>query len=232
MELAKLERQRAVDAVYKTIRQGILTGLFKPGERLDIPEIAEKLGVSLTPVRHALQMLAAEGLIENRPRIGTFVQGLSVRDIEENFEIRCALECLAAETVVQHITSRQLARLRELLRMLGEPVETPEARKLHEAANAELHRTLVKDSGNGLLSDLYDRLQSHLIIARLHNANSNLMPRWHQERAEHEAIVAALEQRDPAKLKKVLRDHIHRGKEALMSDLKKSVAGRSEPPER
>ena len=53
MELAKIERQRAVDAVYETLRWGILNGFFKPGERLDIPEIAEKLGVSLTPVRHA-----------------------------------------------------------------------------------------------------------------------------------------------------------------------------------
>ena len=170
-------------------------------------------------------MLAAEGLIDNRPRIGTFVQGLSVRDIEENFDIRTALECLAAETAVQRVTPQQLERLRELLRVLSEPVETPEARKRHESANAELHRTMVEASANRLLCDLYNRLHANLIIARLHSANSDLLPRWHQEQTEHEAIVAAVERRDAARLKVALRNHILRAKEALTLDLMRPATG-------
>src|SRR3954451_19915728 len=118
MELVKLQRQRAVDAVYEALREGILGHLFKPGERLHVDELSEKLGVSLTPVRNAIQQLATEGLVEIRPRSGTFVASLSVQDVQETFEIRCALECLAGEKAVENISARELKRLRDLLRSL------------------------------------------------------------------------------------------------------------------
>ena len=73
MELAKIQRERAVDAVYQALRQAIVSSLMKPGERLNVDELAQKLGVSLTPVRSAIQQLANEGLVEIRPRSGTFV---------------------------------------------------------------------------------------------------------------------------------------------------------------
>ena len=77
MELTKISRQRATDEVYEALRQSILGHLFAPGERLQVEEIAAKLGVSLTPVRHAIQQLATEGLIEIKPRSGTFVAKLT-----------------------------------------------------------------------------------------------------------------------------------------------------------
>ncbi|MGH9345301.1 MAG: GntR family transcriptional regulator [Terriglobia bacterium] len=223
MELTKLNCQRTADVVYQALREGILNGAFKPGGRLSISEIASQLGVSLTPVRSALQMLATEGLIENRPRIGTYVASLSVRDIEENFEVRCALECLAAETAVTRLSKVQLQRLRELLRILSEPAGAPDARSRHQCANSELHLTLVEASGNKLLADLYGRLHANLIITRLHSSYGHQLSRLQQEQAEHEAILAAVEQRDATELKEALRKHIHRAKESLISDLKKSA---------
>src|SRR5271167_5115140 len=94
MELVKLERQRAVDAVYEVLRQAIVTYTLKPGERMNIDDLAQKLGVSLTPVRSAIQKLSTEGLVEIRSRSGTFVASLTAQDVEETFRIRCALECL------------------------------------------------------------------------------------------------------------------------------------------
>src|SRR5438128_2713360 len=98
--LPPLARRRATDEVYDVMRRSILTNVFRPGQRLPIEEIANQLGVSLTPVRHAIQQLATEGLIEIRPRSGTFVASLDVQDIAETFDIRRALECLAAEGAV------------------------------------------------------------------------------------------------------------------------------------
>src|SRR3954452_10412984 len=118
MELVKLQRQRAVDAVYGALREGILGHLFKPGERLHVDELSEKLGVSLTPVRGAIQQLATEGLVEIRPRSGTFVANLTVQDVEETFKIRCALECLAAEEGISNISAHDVDRLHELLQLL------------------------------------------------------------------------------------------------------------------
>jgi DNA-binding transcriptional regulator YhcF (GntR family) len=133
MELTRLTRQRATDEVYQALRQSILGHLFIPGERLQVEEIATKLGVSLTPVRHAIQQLATEGLIEIRPRSGTFVAKLTTRDLEETSDIRCALECLAAETAVRLATGHQISQLRSLAARIGTPVHSAEDRKRHEA---------------------------------------------------------------------------------------------------
>src|SRR3954463_7606838 len=122
MELAKLQRERAVDAVYEALRQAIVSSLMKPGERLNVEDLAQKLGVSLTPVRGAIQQLATEGLVEIRPRSGTFVANLTVQDVEETFKIRCALECLAAEKSTGLIEPAELARLRDLLVSLNRPI--------------------------------------------------------------------------------------------------------------
>src|SRR5882724_5397340 len=137
MELIKLERQRAVDAVYDALREGILNSLFQPGERLHVDALSIKLGVSLTPVRNAIQQLASEGLLEIRPRSGTFVASLSVRDVEETFEIRCALETLAVEKAARLISAEQLTRLNHLLVSLEHPITSPQERKRHEKDNTE-----------------------------------------------------------------------------------------------
>src|SRR3954462_13536219 len=113
MELAKLQRERAVDAVYEALREAIGSSLMKPGERLNVDDLAGKLGVSLTPIRGAIQQLATEGLIEIRPRSGTFVAQLTERDVEETFKIRCALECLAAEEAIGRIGEPELTSLRQ-----------------------------------------------------------------------------------------------------------------------
>src|SRR5688572_10149403 len=135
--LPPLARRRATDEVYDVMRRSILTNVFRPGQRLPIEEISKQLGVSLTPVRHAIQQLATEGLIEIRPRSGTFVASLDVQDIAETFDIRRALECLAAEHAVRNITDEQLRSARRLVWALSEPVESEESRTRHEANNSE-----------------------------------------------------------------------------------------------
>ena len=122
MDLIRIQRRRATDEVYDAMRQAILTRVFKPGQRLLIDEISRKLGVSLTPVRHAIQQLATEGLVAIHPRSGTYVTAVSPEDIEETFEIRCALESLAAERAISRITSEAVDRLRDLLTVLAKPV--------------------------------------------------------------------------------------------------------------
>ena len=97
--LAKIEQRRAVDEVYERLREAILTKQFSPGQRLDTEAIAQQLGVSLTPVRSAIELLAADGLVDVQPRSGTFVTTLSAQDVENTLDIRCALECLAAQGV-------------------------------------------------------------------------------------------------------------------------------------
>ena len=222
MELTKLKRKRATDEVYEALRQAILGRTFKAGERLQVEEIAQKLGVSLTPVRHAIQQLATEGLIEIHPRSGTYVATLSAHDIEETFEIRCALECLAAEKALSHITDAKIARLRDLLRMLGEPIGTEMELKRHEKHNLELHRLIIDTAGNKRLAEMYESLNAHIKIARIHGAEaggSGFAERLAEEQAEHEAIVEAIASKDAPRVTAAMRKHIYRAKDALIGSL-------------
>ncbi|MGH9673662.1 MAG: GntR family transcriptional regulator [Bryobacteraceae bacterium] len=223
MELQRLKRQRATDEVYYALRHGILGHLFKSGERLLIEDIAGKLGVSLTPVRHAIQQLAAEGLVEIRPRSGTYVAQISALDVRETSEIRCALECLAAELAVARITGAHLTGFRTILEALARPVQTDEDRKRHEADNMRFHGLLIEVSGNRKLAEMYESLRAHLQIARVHGREAGWGDRLRQEHAEHEEILIALEARDAERLKRALRMHIFRAKDDLAAGLLETV---------
>ncbi|MBM3753793.1 MAG: GntR family transcriptional regulator [Acidobacteria bacterium] len=223
MKLRRLTRKRATDEVYESLREAILTRYFRPGERLQVDEIADKLGVSLTPVRHAVQQLANEGLIEIKPRSGTFVATLSIEDIEATFEVRIALECLAAEKAIERIKPNELARIEDLIEALAQPVTNEEALRKHEKANSELHQLLINAAGNKRLAEIYNGLNAHLTIARIHAAernesrNTEFGKRFEIEQAEHEEIVAALRARDVARMQTALRAHISRAKSTLMN---------------
>ena len=226
MELAKIQRQRAMDAVYEALRQAIVTCAIQPGERLNVYELSGKLGVSLTPVRSAIQQLATEGLVEIRPRSGTFAANLTPRDVEETFKIRCALECLAGEEAVHYISSEQIRRLRELLRLLRKPMHNEADRAAHERNNSEMHQIMIQASGNQRLQEMYDSLNAHLRIVRVHAGQSDWLERLDEEHAEHEAMVAALEARDAVALVAALRKHIYRAKDAMVAALEaRALAG-------
>jgi DNA-binding GntR family transcriptional regulator len=216
MGLVKIERRRAVDDVHQAIREAILDRRFPPGMRLNVEELASQLGVSLTPVRSAIQLLAADGLVDVHSRSGTFVATLTRRDLEETFDIRCALECLAAEKAVELITEEQIEQARKLLVVLSRPVKTDANRKAHEQANSELHDIIIRSSGNQRLADMYDSLKAHIAMCRLHRIDETWQSRLPQEQREHEEILAALEKRDAKTLAKVLRSHILRARATLL----------------
>ena len=220
MELTKIRRERAVDAVYEALRQAIVSSLMKPGERMNVDELAAKLGVSLTPVRSAIQQLATEGLVEILPRSGTFVASLSIQDVEETFDIRCALECLAGEKAVENISAQELQRMRQLLRSLRKPLRNENDRTAHERDNSELHRIIVQASGNRRLLEMYDALNAHIKIARIHSAEADWPVRMSEEQSEHEEIVAAIENHNCETLGKALRKHINRAKGSLVATLR------------
>ena len=184
--------------------------------RLNAEELASQLGVSLTPVRSAVQLLAVEGLVDVHSRSGTFVATLSRRDLGETFDIRCALECLAAERAVVHSTDDDIAEARRLVALLARPVRTDASRKTHEQANSDFHDIIIRASGNQRLAAMYDSLRAHIAMCRLHRIDENWRSRLPQEQQEHEQILAALATRDAKALVKALRHHILRAKDTLL----------------
>jgi DNA-binding GntR family transcriptional regulator len=223
--LPRLPRVRASDSVFDILRENILGRGFRPGDRLDVRALADQLGVSATPVKDAINRLAVEGLVEIRPRSGTFVAELAPDAVAETFEIRRALECLAAERVVSHVTPDLMARFEAIVGAMERPVSNERDRAEHERKNVELHTLLVETSNNRRLAELYRSLNAHLTIARIHSRRRPDDERLEQERREHRAILEALASRDAVALVGALDRHIRRAGGALVGDLREARQG-------
>jgi GntR family transcriptional regulator, rspAB operon transcriptional repressor len=221
--LPRIEQRRAVDEVYQLLREAIVTRQFAPGQRLRLNEIARQFGTSLTPVRGAIELLAAEGLVDVQPRSGTFVAMANAQYIEETLDVRCALECMAAEKAAPKLTDDDIAKARRLLKDLARPVRDERDGRKHDAANSELHQILIRASGNRRLAEMYEKLNAHLTIALLHARAAGWKRRLGQEQAEHEAIVDAMERRDEKVVVEVLRRHIVGAKESLMASIEETA---------
>ncbi len=210
-EFQQIKRERLADSIFAALRQAILAHDFLPGERLDIQLLAKKFDVSPTPVKNALHMLASTGFVEIKPRNGTFVASLADTDIAETFDIRRALECLASESAVRNVDEAAIAHLSGLIKEM----QRARSVKEHTKYNTEFHRTLMKLSGNRTLLEVYDELNAHLRIARIHSTQQSWLSRVEREGAEHMAILEAIMRRDPEELTQALTRHINRAKEVL-----------------
>jgi GntR family transcriptional regulator, rspAB operon transcriptional repressor len=217
VKFTKVKRERASDSVCNILRESILDQTFLPGQRLDVKMLAEKLDVSLTPVKDAITRLVVEGLIELRPRSGTYVSLLTPEDVEETLAIRRALECLAAETIPQNLTEHDLAWFEESIGLLE---RSEKDRQLHEKRNSEFHGRLVELSKNKKLIETYRSLNATIKMARIHNASNSWIDRVAEERAEHRKIVQALKTKNSRALATALNSHILRASSALVQDLK------------
>jgi DNA-binding GntR family transcriptional regulator len=220
VKLTRVKRERTSDSVFNILRECILDQTFLPGQRLDVKLLAEKLDVSLTPIKDAITRLMVEGLIELRPRSGTYVSLLSPEDIEETQAIRRALECLAAETVPQNLTGSDLAWFEESIVLLE---QSEKSRPLHEKRNSDFHMKLVELSKNKKLIQTYRSLGAYIKIARVHYASNRWVDRVAKERAEHRRIVQALKARNVKALQRALDEHILRASSALVQDLRREA---------
>ncbi|MBQ2047709.1 MAG: GntR family transcriptional regulator, partial [Schwartzia sp.] len=120
------------EVVCETLRDAIRRGVLKPGERLMEIQLAEELGVSRTPVREAIRKLELEGYVIMMPRRGTYVANLSIRDINEVFEIRTSLESLSNGLAAERITNEELEQLQRLLVEIGNDIEKNDMEKIVE----------------------------------------------------------------------------------------------------
>ena len=147
---------------------------------------------------------------------------LSADEVADTFEVRMALECLAAEKMISQSSSQHVEVFRELIADLEKPVTTERERIFHERKNVELHNLIVELSENRKLIDIYRGLNAHIKIARIHYSREGWTQRIEQEKAEHRTILQAIENRDLASLVQALRQHIRHASVGLVEDIKKS----------
>lgn len=193
------------DEVARRIRDLIVEGELAPGARVPERELCERFGISRTPLREALKILASEGLVDLQHHRGALISQLTSEAVDEMFQVMEALEALAGELACSHASDADIAAIRALHeRMLAEHAR----RELSEyfKLNQRIHEAIVAAAGNALLAQIYRGLNMRLRRAR-YMANLS-PPRWDQAVAEHEQILAALERRDGARLARLLREHL------------------------
>ncbi len=193
------------DEAARRLRHMILEGQLAPGSRISERTICEQLGISRTPLREALKVLASEGLVELLPHRGAQVSTLGREDIDHMFEIMGSLEALAGELACGRITDAELAAIHDAHEQMAGHYARHE-RGEYFRLNQEIHERIVAAARNPVLANVYNSLSARIRRARY---QANLSPeRWRQAMEEHEAILIALTERDGPRLSHILKEHL------------------------
>jgi DNA-binding GntR family transcriptional regulator len=203
--LYKVMDIRRADSIAQELEQMIFTGRFADGDRLDEARLAERFGVSRTPLREALQKLAVSGLVEQVPRRGVFVRQPGPVELLGLFEAMAELEAACARLAAARITDAALADLRAANRICREALSRGDT-DAYYTENARFHHILYAASGNAYLETEARRL--HRRLQPFRRRQLQLRGRMPQSMAEHETIVAALEAGDASAAATALRDHV------------------------
>ncbi len=193
------------DVVFNTLRQAILKGELEPGERLMEIQLAERLGVSRTPIREAIRKLELEGLVLMIPRKGAEVAEISEKSLREVLEVRRSLEELAIELACQRITPEELTALEEAENRFARAVEDGEVMAIAES-DENYHELIYQATANDRLVQILNNLREQMYRYRLEYIKDE--DRRQILVVEHEHILRAVRRRDIADAKSAVREHI------------------------
>ncbi len=214
----KLENYKPLrDIVFEHLRTAIITGALRPGERLMELQLAEDMGVSRTPVREAIRKLELEGLVSMVARRGAYVSDLSIRDIAETFEVRAALESLAAGLATERIVPEELEQLERVLVEIGACEQRDDIERMVEL-DEEFHALLFAATRNSKLSQIISNLREQ--IARFRRSSLSTPGRIKAVFHEHKSIVEAISDRNSALAQALAREHIENAEHSLMDWVK------------
>ena len=204
------------DVVFNTLRQAILTGEMKPGERLMEIHLANKLGVSRTPIREAIRKLELEGLVIMIPRRGAEVAQITWKNLKDVLEVRRALDVLAIELACERMTSEEIASLEKACVAFKEATQTKDARLIAEA-DVALHDIIVASTRNDRLVQLVNNLAEQMYRYRFeHIKDSSQHDRLVDE---HNDIYQSILNRDKEKAALAVKKHIDNQEEAIIRQL-------------
>lgn len=197
------------DKVVDELRRRIIDGGYPPGHRLTEERLAEDFGVSRNPVREAIRVLEAEGFLIAQPRRGAVVATMTVRDVENLFDVRLSLEVMAARLAAQRAGAEGAARLDKLL------ARARATRKLSDLAalNTQFHAEICALAGNELLSGIMEALHGRVQWIYRQSVDVRAPHSW----AEHEALAAAIRAGDAAAAGAAARIHISAARKTALA---------------
>ncbi len=194
------------------LRDRIFSGELVPGTFLDEARLAGQMSISRTPVREALKVLTAEGLVRHEPRRGCFVNQVTDQDLDEIFPVITLLEGRCAYEAALHASDADLHALEALHEKLTRHAK---ARRINDyyAANFAIHEAIITLANNRWLAQVIGDLRKIVKLARLQQLHAP--GRLDESLSEHLAVFAALKSRDPDRAEAAMRTHLTRQREAL-----------------
>lgn len=206
--------------VAERLRQRIFAHELTPGTWIDEQKLAEQYGISRTPLREALKVLASEGLVQLKPRRGCYVTEISPEDIDDIFPLIAMLEGRCAAVAVKRASTADIRGLELLHAQLESAARDGQIDAFFEA-NQEFHRKIQELANNRWMLSVIQDLRTVLKLSRLHSLS--LEGRLQQSLAEHRLIMAAFVAHDADLAEKYMHDHLLSGREALARMIKDNV---------
>lgn len=209
------------DVVFNTLRQAILKGELAPGERLMEIQLADRLGVSRTPIREAIRKLELEGLVLMIPRKGAEVAKISEKSLRDVLEVRRSLEELAIELACQRMTEEEVARLEETQEAFREAVNHGDAMGIAES-DEHYHDIIYYGTGNARLVQILNNLREQMYRYRLEYIKD--ADKRQVLLVEHDNILKAIKGRRVAEAKEAMREHIDNQEITVSKNIKEQEA--------
>ncbi|MCH4562124.1 GntR family transcriptional regulator [Halomonas sp. EGI 63088] len=203
--MEKIKQNTLHGEVAERIRDMIAQGALAPGSRVPEKQLCEQFGVSRTPLREALKVLAYEGFVELLPNRGARVAKLTKATLKNTFEVMQSLEALSGELACERISEPELANIEALHYQMLAHYKSGNMQE-YLLANQQVHEAIVVASQNDVLIDVYKNLNQRVRRVRFTAELSN--DYWSQAIQDHEAMVEALRARDGEALGRILRRHL------------------------
>jgi DNA-binding GntR family transcriptional regulator len=222
------EDQSLHDETLTRLRDHIVEGNIPDGGRVPERQLCEMLGISRTPLREALKVLASEGLVELLPNRGARVRQLSEHDLAELFDVMGGLEGLAGRLACENITDAEIAEIERLhYEMYGFYLH----RDMHGyfLVNQLIHQKIVEASRNATLQNAYANFAGRIRRVRYSANFARKRERWGEAMREHETILEALRRRAGSELSDILFKHLRNKRTAAVEHLNESGSAASEP---
>jgi DNA-binding GntR family transcriptional regulator len=212
-EIITIPRQVLHQEVATRLRQRIVEGAIAPGAKLNERELSESLHVSRTPLREAIKMLAAEGLVELLPNRGAVAASLGEQDVADTFEVIAGLEGQSGELAAQRITDAELAEIRALhYEMLA--AFTRRDLSTYYRLNAQIHTLINAAARNPVLTQTWRNVNARLQALRFRSNFDEA--KWQRAVHEHERMVELLAARDGPALRALLAQHLDHKRDAVL----------------
>jgi len=212
-----IERHQTLrERILETIRESILRGTLKPGEKVAEPELAERFGISRTPIREAFRQLESEGYLTVIPRKGAVVTSLSERDVEEFYTIKSILEGYAARVAAVKLSEKDIERLESINDRLEKLAREGDIKTFFRVHN-EFHELFIRAAGNEKLAELIGQLM--MKFNRLRMASLSLPGRMEISVKEHRKILEAFRKQDGEKADRLVSRTAAYGGQVLIQSM-------------